>query len=90
MSKIIKLTQGKTAIIDEDDYDRIVKYKWFASIGGKTTYYYAATNLYPGKQIKMHRFIMNVNAKDIIVDHINHDTLDNRKINYKILYSYSH
>lgn len=81
--KTIKLTQEKVTLVDEDDYERVSKYKWCASNSGNGTYYgyRKDTN---GKTVLMHRFIMNVTDADILVDHENHDTLDNQKLNLRV------
>lgn len=62
--------------VDNEDYQRLNAYKWHYVCG------YAYTNG-TGKRISMHRMIMNP-SKDEIVDHINHDELDNRKENLRI------
>ena len=81
--KKIKLSQGKYALLDDDDYEIISKNKWFLGIDG-----YARRNFYMsnGKQgaILMHRQIMNP-IKGMDVDHINHNTLDNRRSNLRIV-----
>ena len=77
----IPLTQGKFSIIDWEDYKRISKYKWYAAKSGKNFY---GQREYKNKPIKLHRFIMNVTDSNKVIDHINHDTLDNRKSNLRI------
>lgn len=59
------------AIIDTDDIERIKNYKWGLSGG------YICTH-----EKRLHRIIMNV-PKDKVVDHINHNRLDNRKQNLR-------
>lgn len=75
MSKEIPLTQGYVAIVDDEDYEELSKYKWYVSqtpSGNK-----AARSTNPGT-VLMHRAIMNA-PDGMDVDHINHDTLDNRR-----------
>jgi len=77
MTKEIPLTQGKVALIDDDDLEKINKYKW--CIAGKK-YPYAFNS-----EIKlMHRYIMNCPV-EYEVDHINHNCIDNRKENLRIV-----
>jgi hypothetical protein len=82
--KTIHLTRGKVAIVDDDDYDRVSQYKWYATAGGK----YAARADYANgrnhpRNVYMHRFIMNA-PDGVDVDHINGDPFDNRKSNLRI------
>src|ERR1051325_7155714 len=78
--KLIALSKGKFAKVDDDLFDYLNQWKWHFDGG------YARRNIYTnGKQthILMHRLIMN--AKDgELVDHRNCDTLDNRKENLRI------
>ena len=78
---MIPLTQGKFAIVDAEDYERLSEHKWYAKKvkGGR---FYAARNA-GGKVIKMHREILDV-PPGMVCDHKNHDTLDNRKSNVRI------
>jgi hypothetical protein len=80
----IPLTQGKYAIVDPDDYFRLSKFKWYVVFGG-STYYAVRTIFIDGKRhrLPMHRAILKV-ADSLVVDHINHNGLDNRKANLRI------
>lgn len=86
--KKIKLTKGQYTLIDNEDFQRISRYRWHAYYDKTIMSFYARTTLYK-KRIKknitlsMHRFIMNATPKKII-DHINHNTLDNRKNNLRL------
>jgi len=83
--KEIVLSKGMTAIVDEDDFERLNQFKWYANYINR--YLYARRNIrINGKWascISMHREIMNPPA-GMVVDHINHNTLDNRKENLRI------
>jgi hypothetical protein len=86
--KTILLTQGKVAIIDDEDFEKLNKYKWCANkLNG--IWYAMRTEYVDGKQktIMMHRHIIDCPSEKI-VDHINHDGLDNRQCNLRIC-SYS-
>ena len=82
----IPLTQGKYAIVDPDDYERLTKYKWYAANNSGS--FYALRGKWCGtvkkrsKSISMHRQIINA-PNSLYVDHINHNTLDNRKANLR-------
>ena len=79
--KKIKLTQGKIAFVDDDDYNLIIKYKWYAV--NYHDYYYAVTEI-KGTQIKMHRLILNA-PDNIDIDHIDHDGLNNQRLNLRFV-----
>jgi hypothetical protein len=82
--KTIKLTQGKVTLVDDEDYDHLIKWKWFAKKEEHT--YYAVRSTYLGggrkhqkrEQIRMHNVIMKT-PKGMQCDHVYHDGLDNRK-----------
>lgn len=81
----LELSQGLFALIDWEDYARLmeVNVKWFAHQSRKT--FYAETKL-PKRRgvIKMHRFLMDC-PNGMEVDHINRNGLDNRKANLRIV-----
>jgi HNH endonuclease len=82
--KYIELTKGKYAIVDNEDYWYLSKFKWCAVKHNK--HWYAARAIGPkGKQkiIFMHRWILNA-PPDLQVDHKNGDGLDNRKNNLRL------
>lgn len=80
-SKKIKLTQGYYALVDEEDYVLLKEYKWQVRTD-KSNYY--ATGVYKEKRVQMHRIIMKA-KKGEIIDHINGNGLDNRKINLRVV-----
>ena len=68
------------AIIDIDDVDRIKEYKWYAK-NCRDTSMYCTSNAVG----QLHRFLLNLEKSDnILVDHINGNTLDNRKSNLRL------
>jgi hypothetical protein len=69
------------ALVDDEDYERVGQFKWFAMKTGRD-YIYAIRSKGKGT-VCMHRFIMNT-PKDMQTDHINGDTLDNRRSNLRI------
>ena len=74
--KLIPLTQGQFAQVDDWNYDWLNQWKWFAQKDKKT--YYAKRETYPmGKRvtIAMHTQIMNT-PKGMEVDHIDHNGLN--------------
>lgn len=79
--KKIPLTQGKFALVDDEDYERMLRWEWHAAKDGHT--YYARS--WKGETIKlvpMHREIMRAKNGQII-DHIDGDGLNNQKANLR-------
>ena len=72
----IQLTQNKFALVDAEDYNYLMRWKWRAHCGYKNLYYAVHDD------ILMHRLIMRATS-DQMVDHINVNSLDNRKINLR-------
>lgn len=71
------------ALVDSDDYDRIMEFRW--TFSQKTLRYgviYRRTD--KRKLQKLHRFILGLTDPKIEVDHINGNFLDNRKENLRI------
>lgn len=93
--KRIRLKKGKYALVDDEDYEKLKDHKWYLSKKNENLLY-ATTKIlinytifhgvkYGGKSIStsMHRVILNP-PKDKVVDHINGNGLDNRKVNIRI------
>ena len=87
--KKIKLTQDQFALVDDEDFVELNKFKWCVLYAPSTKSFYAVRTVMKNKQIKqirmhrMHREIMNP-PDGYVVDHINHDTLDNRRCNLRV------
>lgn len=84
--KHIPLTQGKFAIVDDEDYDYLMQWKWFAQKGRSTYYAVRLTPHINGKQhaIAMHRVLLGLREGDgVFSDHCNGNGLDNRIFNLR-------
>lgn len=83
--KYISLTQNKFAIVDDEDFEWLTQWKWYAQKSMNTYYVYAHPPCIDGKQlaILMHREIMKA-PKGIDVDHRNHNGLDNQRHNLRV------
>ena len=76
---ILQVSQDKYVIFDRDDYEKISQHKWH--IGGScNNYAYSRIN---GKHTTLQRFLTDC-PDGFVVDHINHDTFDNRKENLRV------
>ena len=84
--KQIPLSQGKVALVDDQDHEMLMQWKWAATEhhGGK---FYAKTNytLPDGKKtvLYMHRVIMKPLTGQV-VDHADHDGLNNQRANLRV------
>jgi len=78
MKKII-LSNNKVSIIDDEDFEKVSKYKWsYLPLGYATRQDWSTK-----KFLYLHRYIINA-PEEFIVDHINGDKLDNRKENLRL------
>lgn len=64
-------------IFDKEDYEKIKGFGWYKNSRG-----YAVCDTQDGTFL-VHRMIMNC-PKGLVVDHINHNKLDNRKANLRV------
>ena len=67
--------------IDNDDLEKCSKLTWQYAKNKDSKYIQTRIK---GKMIKLHRYIMNMNNSNLVVDHINRNPLDNRKSNLRI------
>lgn len=79
--KSIQLSRGLFAVVDDSDYELIAKYKWSA---GSIKGYPYALRREGNKTILLHRFIMNTYDPNVIIDHIDRNTLNNTRNNLRI------
>lgn len=83
---ILKRRDGKTwrTVIDKCDLPLVAGRHWTVFLNQCTGTYYAkssrrATTTY------LHRLLMGEPSRPLVVDHINHDTLDNRRCNLRVI-----
>ena len=82
----VKLTRGMTALVDEGDFAFVSQWKWCASRGSRNQTWYAVRGERRGgvyRGVSMHRAVAMAKPGEV-VDHINHDTLDNRRKNLRV------
>ncbi len=77
----IPLTKRKFAIVDKADLERLSRYKWFVMDGRKGAFYAGRKEGY--RITTMHNEIMRP-PPGMVVHHINHNGLDNRRCNLHI------
>jgi hypothetical protein len=86
--KTIPLTQGKVTLVDDEDYERFIKWNWIAMLNNSSGRWYAYRNdRILGKRVRiwMHREILGLRPGRIPeVDHKNGDGLDNRRANLRV------
>lgn len=82
--KLISLTKGRFAIVDDEDFDRVNEFKWYYQKNGTNEYAIAFTSndLSTRKILSMHRFLMGFPKSK--VDHRNGNGLDNRRSNLRV------
>lgn len=77
----LKLTKGFTAIIDESDAEAVSVTPWYAHFGAHDKPYPRAHVRGLGL-LRLHKFLLN--PGELQVDHIDGDTLNNRRSNLRI------
>lgn len=82
MSRIIQLTQGKVAIVDDEDFRELNKHKWCAIKSRRVFYAARRANPTGGGMIYMHR-VIHKTPNEHYTDHINGNGLDNQKKNLR-------
>jgi hypothetical protein len=85
----ILLSRGLTALVDDEDYEELVRYRWYAHNPDNGRIFYAKTNLpriinKPRTQLWMHKILLNP-PKGMEVDHIDGNGLNNQKSNLRVV-----
>ena len=81
--KIIKLTNGKDALVDDDMYEQLKNYTWFEMQG------HAATKIHY-EIYMMHRMVKHVMDSSLDVHHIDENKLNNQAVNLLTLTKTQH
>jgi hypothetical protein len=85
----IPLTKGFAATVDEEDFEALSQYGWFAQKCGGERHYAARKDRSGHKEkiVYLHHAVIG-KFQGMVVDHINGDPLDNRRENLRVC-SYS-
>jgi hypothetical protein len=79
----IPLTQGRYAKVDPEDYIWLSQFRWHCKAGTNSIYAVRSISVNgKSKRIYMHRLIADT-PDNLVCDHINHYTLDNRSANLR-------
>lgn len=87
--RTITLTQGQVTYVSSEDFEWLSQWKWFASWNSKKGSYYCHRYERRGNRkygtMPMHRQILGLDYGDKRMgDHVNGNTLDNRRENLRI------
>ena len=86
--KEIPLTKGLFALVDDEDFEELSKYKWSATKIGNTFYALRCSNWdYETKKstfVYMHRQILGLTDRNIFTDHEDRNGLNNQRNNIRI------
>lgn len=86
MTKRIPLSQGKFALVSDEDYERVSQYNWTYDRNGyacRMVQVHRTEGKRTRRKVLMHRFILGA-PKGVEVDHANHNGLDNRRENIRV------
>jgi hypothetical protein len=79
--KEIPLTKGYVALVDDEDFERVSKFKWYALVLPRKVYAAHKNNT---DSFYLHRFILGVTDPKTQIDHEDHNGLNCQKHNLRI------
>lgn len=80
--KRVTLSQGKFALVDDEDYERVARVNWSAERRSNGQRYYAIRR-HAGATLYMHQMIMGTCPDGMSIDHRDGDGLNNQKENLR-------
>lgn len=83
--KQIPLTKGLVALVNDEDYEYLMQWRWKTMKHGRT--FYAVRSTYKDKKqelISMHRLILDLSKSNEYADHIDRNGLNNQRYNLRI------
>jgi len=83
--KIIRLTKGYAALVDDEDFALLSQFKWNAKECANSVY---AKRKVQGKDLTMHRAILGITDPQVKIDHIDGSGLNNQRCNLRIATSH--
>lgn len=82
MAKLIPLTKGKAALVDESDFEYLNQFSWYVKEAPHTDYAVRMVTVDgTRRQVEMGAFLLNISP--LVVDHRNHEGLDNTRQNLR-------
>lgn len=92
--KEIPLTQGKVALVDDEDFERVNQWKWNAELhktraGTESTWYakripWDSVSKRSLPKIYMHRFVVGLSDASVRIDHRDRNGLNNQRSNLRL------
>ena len=73
-------------LYDDEDENFVQRRTWYVMKQPKSDRYYCLTNILIGEILRkrlFHRLLLNITNPQILIDHINHNGLDNRRENLR-------
>lgn len=84
MAREIALNKGFVTVVDEEDYDALVGFTWRLEFDGHN--FYARRSIRANGKVRhffMHRQILDLGLRIPLVDHIDGNGLNNRRMNLR-------
>ena len=83
--KEIKLTQGQVSLVDDEDFEKLNQFNWYANKDYNTFYAMRVLprNGKPQRKVRMHHIVNGFPPKGKVTDHRDGDGLNNQKYNLR-------